>query len=159
MEELQHSLELEDDISLHKKGWIAQYIGWALFSIMLLLALLGLFGNGPFSYVTKSVGTGTAKYERFLRFESESEVIFRLNDAADTTYLIIPQTYFDYIDVLRISPLPLKSEARGGYFVYSFVTNGGVNIYITVMAKKAGYYNGNIMAGNKTFPISHLIYP
>lgn len=159
MEELQHSLELDDDISLHKKGWTAQYIGWGIFYLTLILAMFGLFGNGPFSHVTKTGSSGIAEYERFLRFESESEVIFRLKNTTDTTYLTIPQSYFAYIDVLRISPLPLRSETRRDSFVYSFVTNGDVNIYVTMMAKKAGYYKGNITAGENTFPISHLIYP
>lgn len=159
MENMKYSLELEDDIGLHKKGWLIQAIGWSIFFIILLLAVAGLFGTGPLSYTTISQNSDQIEYERFLRFESESEMVIRLNGLSDTVHIKVPTAYDDYIDIVRITPLPFKNEIIAGNTVYSFLARKNATVHVTIMAKKSGYFKGEIIADDSKFQLVHLIYP
>lgn len=159
LEHIQHNLQLNEQLDLHQKGWVVQTIGWGLLYGALILALLGLFGTGWLSY-QKITGPGSeVKYERFLRYESETEMVFNLDQAKDTIILSIPQSYIAYIDVVAIEPLPGKSVIADGQVNYYFPALGRAGIHCTLMAKKTGNVTETVTLNGQPFQLSHLIYP
>lgn len=159
IELIKHDLELDEDIPLHRTGWIIQRIGWGVLYTGLILAMLGLFGTGLLSQRKQEINGNELSYERFLRFEAEAQLTFKISDARDSIILIVPQRYTEHIDITAINPLPAKSVITNGQVVYSFPASGHGEIHCTLMAKKPGRITETIIANNSAFTLSHLIYP
>ncbi|HEY8897649.1 MAG TPA: hypothetical protein VIM79_22640 [Niastella sp.] len=159
LEIVHHNLELDEDIEQHKKGWRVQKIGWAILYLGLILALLGFFGSGPFSYRTISANGNSVDYERFLRYEGEAEMTFHVNAAKDTIRLEIPQEYLEYINLQSITPLPSASTTVNGTTTYFFNALGTASIHCNLMAKKSGSVTSVLKLNQTSFKINHQIYP
>lgn len=153
------SLQLEENLDHHKKGWIIQKIGWVVLYLGLILALAGLFGTGPLSYMTKSQDGNSIQYERFLRYEGESEITFNIQDAKDSITVEIPQQYLEYIDVKSITPLPSGNKTVNDITTYYFNALGTARIHCNLMAKKTGNISAIITVNETPFTIGHQIYP
>jgi hypothetical protein len=152
-------LDLDDDLAFHERGWKIQKIGWIIAFILLAFALAGFFGTGAVSRRTITHEGSSMEFERFLRFESEAELIFNVTNVRDTLILKVPQSYLTYIDVTEISPIPASNRIDENVITYYFVAKGHATIHCTLMAKKPGMLNETITVNNTPFEISHLIYP
>ena len=152
-------LVLDEDLPLHNTGWKIQRIGWTIALLFLIMAALGLFGTGPVSRKILSNGTDSVEFERFLRYESEAEIIFTANNIRDTLTLSIPEKYFSYVNITAISPLPSRNVVNNDVVTYYFPAKGDAKIYCTIMAKKSGKISENFTINNRSYIISHLIYP
>lgn len=62
-------MELEEDLRLEAGTWRAERVGWLLLGALLLLSLIGVFGEGPLSTSQgRSLdGSAVADFERFAR--------------------------------------------------------------------------------------------
>lgn len=154
-----HNLQLDENLRQHKQGWMVQKIGWAILYLGLILALAGVFGAGPVSYKTKTQNGASVKYERFLRYESESEITFNIRDAKDSITLEIPQPYMEYIDLQSITPLPHSNRTVDNVTTYYFHALHTANIHCIIMAKKTGSITANLTVNEIPFTIAHQIYP
>jgi hypothetical protein len=159
VETVRHSLQLEENLKQHKQGWIVQKIGWVILYLGLILALAGVFGTGPLSYKTESQHGASVKYERFLRYESESEIMFNIQDAKDSITLEIPQQYMKYIDLRSITPLPHSNRTVNDVTTYYFHALHTASIHCLIMAKKMGSITATIKLNEIPFTIAHQIYP
>ncbi|WP_207515834.1 hypothetical protein [Longitalea luteola] len=159
LERVRHDLQLEENLEQHKKGWMIQKIGWAILYIGLILAVAGIFGTGPVSYKTQVQNGNTIEYERFLRYEAETDMTFRLKDVTDSITLEIPQQYLQYVDVQSITPLPDRNRTINGVTTYFFHAGGTADIHCLLMAKKPGSITTTIKVNATPFTIAHQIYP
>jgi len=159
IEIVKHNLQLDENLNQHRKGWAIQKIGWAVLYTGLVLALLGVFGTGPVSYKTKSENGNSVKYERFMRYESETEMTFEIKGVKDSITLVVPQRYMEYIDVLSITPLPIGNKTIDGETTYYFPGQGRASIHCNLMAKKTGNITATMIVNNIPITIDHLIYP
>src|SRR5687767_8063372 len=137
-ERVRHNLQLDENLEKHKQGWLVQKIGWVILYLGLILALAGVFGTGPLSYQTQSRDGNSIKYERFLRYEAESEMTFNIQAAKDSLTLQIPQQYMEYIDLRSITPVPHVNRTVDGITTYYFNALRSANIHCHLMAKKTG---------------------
>jgi hypothetical protein len=159
VEIVRHNLQLHENLDQHKQGWMIQKIGWTILYLGLILALAGVFGAGPVSYKTKSQNGISVKYERFLRYESESEITFNVQDAKDSITLEIPQQYMAYIDLQSITPLPHSNRTVDDVTTYYFHALHTANIHCIIMAKKTGSITATLTVNKTPFTIAHQIYP
>jgi hypothetical protein len=71
MAETQYSgdLVIEQDLRFQRRTWVAQRVGWGVIACVLVAALLGLLGSGPFASRTldSTQGGFRLEYELFLR--------------------------------------------------------------------------------------------
>jgi hypothetical protein len=151
-------LPIDDDLSLHKKGWVIQRVGWGLMFTFLILAAMGLFGEGPLSKRNVKSGGITLEYERFgryehgtmLRFESKNENIAKICIAED---------YIKTFEINTIVPQPVKQVGSGGDLEFHF--EGAENTAVTfyMMPTERRTVTGVIKANNDSFKIKQTIYP
>ncbi|MBD0294127.1 MAG: hypothetical protein ICV84_02845, partial [Flavisolibacter sp.] len=52
VEEVKTDLEIDEDLDLHEKGWKLQRFGWFFIFALVILAALGVFGDGIASKTT-----------------------------------------------------------------------------------------------------------
>ncbi|WP_134092040.1 hypothetical protein [Olivibacter sp. XZL3] len=160
VEKVDHSLTLEEDLKLHIRGWKTQKIGAVLILILMILAALGLFGEGLLS-ARKIVKEGVSvEYEYFLRYQKEMDIAFRLSDQGDIR-VAVPLQYLDRFKVARIVPEPNESVISGDYVIYTFRAEkkGKKLCRFYLQAQKPGSVKGSWKVNQQHFEMSHFIYP
>jgi hypothetical protein len=151
-------LPVEDEISLHRVGWIIQRIGWVLIFGFLTAALLGLFGEGPISRKKLQTGNFSVEYERFGRYEHGMDM--RLQSTGENINTVsIPQKYLKSFRISAIVPEPEKQVATAGYIQYQFEgsQNNIVSFYFSPVERKN--VEGMFQVNSHSFTIKQTIYP
>lgn len=121
-------LEVHQDLTQQHLEWKIQRISWVGMSIILIAALLGLFGAGPLSNAT--VGSQGdplwIEYRRFDRYEAPSFLRIHTNSLDrqnNHLRLWIDHNYIDRIDIETIVPVPERVEGSSDRIFYLFATS------------------------------------
>ena len=110
-------LNTAQDLQFQEREWVIQRLGWTAMVVVIILALLGVFGTGPFSATTAGEADGplSVAYQRFLRQDSSTTVTIRTGSDHITTNKVevwLDADYLASVEVERISPQP--NEVREG---------------------------------------------
>ena len=159
-------LQIDEDMEFQRRSWIVQRIGWAICALIILLAALGLFGDGILSNVQAGEQEGPLwlEYPRFERFEDEFQIKVHANEGAAEGEIRIQldQNYLDGVEVNSISPEPDTELIDTNGITYVFKTNGNspFTAHFYVIARKAGSLSGRFRLQNgETVGFSQFIYP
>src|SRR5688500_4451928 len=122
-------LELNRNETFHRRDWMAQRIGWAVWAAVLGAALAGFAGPGPMSHrrISAPDNSLSISYDRFVRYHSRStlELILRPKQATDTLPVHFNQGFIDAVEVHRIEPAPAASFLGKEGLVYFFQVEQG----------------------------------
>lgn len=107
------------------REWWAERIGWVVISVILIAALLGMFGPGPLSHreVSSEDGRLTVEYYGVERYSAPCElrISFEPSDAeAELVQLAISRSLVDEIRVETITPPPIATSLEAELVVYAF---------------------------------------
>lgn len=161
-------LDIDENLDFQVWQWRFERVGWGLLALIVLLALLGLFGGGPISSVSAGSDAGglTVEYQRFIRQEGEDELIVTVDarHARDgQVELWISGTYLDAIAVTGFSPEPVEQSGDDGRVVYRFALAEGatsLTIDIDYAARSVGRLSARIGTGPETSVTFHQFsYP
>ena len=152
------TLPIDEDLPLHKAGWIIQRIGWILMFAFVVLAALGLFGEGPLSQRRLQIGPVTLKYDRFGRYEHGT--LLRFESAGETIRTIsIPEEYLKTFQVTTIVPQPVKQLASGGDVEFQFEGPQNTVVSFYMMPVQRRTVKANLLVNSNAFSIKQTIYP
>lgn len=162
-------MEVERDEAFQRRTWGAQRAGRILLVLLLLAALLGLFGPGIFNGATLGAGNGGAlrvAYPRTWRRHSAFTVRVRLGPEATragTARLRLGQDYLDAVVVESVHPQPTGMELGPDGVVYTFaVAAPGQPGTVTLELKpqRAGRLAGEIgLEGQPPLRWHQFIFP
>lgn len=162
----ERSLNIRDDVVFERRQWFIQRLGWALMTLVLLLALAGLFGGGPLSRTSATSGTLHTEYERFVRANSRATVHVTARATINNRVrLAIDRNYLDELGLESVQPPPSHVASTTGEIIFEFEAPAGqdVNVAIDATPPAAGFASGTIRALDTTreasVQIKHLIYP
>jgi hypothetical protein len=118
-------LEVYQDLRFQEREWTVQRVGWALMLLVILLALLGLFGTGPISTGSAEADDGAiaAGYERFVRHDGRTTLTLEVDgsQAQDGEIQVwVSRDYIDAMQVEQIAPSPSDTVAADDRLVYTF---------------------------------------
>jgi hypothetical protein len=160
-------LHVSENIRLQRRFWVAERIGWGVLTLIVLAALLGLFGTGPLDRATAVAATGAlrADYPRFARIQSPLSVTLRFEPPAGQAraQIWLEQSYLDAIDLKRITPEPESAVLGADRLTYVFALGeeaGQRTVKIQFEARGPGYLEGRmgvVDAGEVN--IGHFFYP
>lgn len=156
---LETTLQMEDEIDLHKKGWVIQRVGWVLLYILVIAAALGFFGDGWLSRTTTSGEHVVISYERFIRTENPTRIHFNTTANDGETVVSLPEHYVDIMHIRHLQPEPQSQEIRSGRVVLTFPATGNASITLSLSPRKSGSLEGEILVNDEPFLLSHYIYP
>ena len=159
IERIKTSLQIEEDINLQIKGWIFQRIGWGLMLIFLMLAALGLFGNGILSKRTLAREGVTINYERFFRYDAETEIEIEVLNAQGNINIAMPASFTRSYKVETIIPEPTVQRINNDSTEYVFAAGGKSKITLFVVTRKRGSIQTTIRVNETGFPLKTFIYP
>jgi hypothetical protein len=159
VERVKATLEIDEAIHLHERGWIIQRVGWVCIIGIMVAGILGVFGEGPFSNMKAASGNIKATYERFFRYEAEMKI--NVESSSDhISNISFPQHYLKYFKVIRFVPEPEQNITSPTDVIYRFMPsqNRVVTIYLT--PKQRGTIEGEMkINGTDRFLLHHFIYP
>lgn len=159
-------LDVEQDLEFQKKEWKAEQFGWILMALLLLAALLGLFGGGPLSQASADSETLSIDYHRFTRYQSPTQLRITAGPGAvseGTVRLEIDQDYINSFNVQNVLPEPESVEVMSDTYIYTFTVNDpdqSMEIIFDLESDKIGTIAGSLgLEGGQDVRISHLVYP
>jgi len=110
-------MEIDDNVDFHRRVWIAQRAGWFVIGILIIAALLGFFGSGPFSRTSAQGGGLRIEYDRFARFQQPTKVQSVFYDARPANEIELSRRYFDSVQIEQITPAPSAVESAGASLI------------------------------------------
>lgn len=119
-------LDIEQDLTFQNRSWALQRVIWGLMALVILLAMLGLFGDGPLS---RAVAGGSSKglwveYDRFARFQAPTVLKLHLTrQSPDVTQarVWVSNAFLDSCRLARINPEPVESIVESDRVEYVFL--------------------------------------
>jgi len=115
IEQVQHTIDMDEALPMHKIGWIVQRIGWVLVLLLLVLAALGLFGTGLLSHKQLQSGGNAIAYERFARYEANTALRFTAMHHNGEVMVQLPQQYLQHFTIESVIPEPQQVQSINGY--------------------------------------------
>ncbi len=156
------SLQLDDKIDFHRKGWRIQTILWVIIFLFILLAALGLFGDGILGRQTLGQKDSTIwlEYDRFTRKDAPGKLeVHLVGSASAPAQLIIPSGYLKNFQIETITPTPNSIASKEGQVAYTFHADGPLTVIFHMKPDAIGKVEDNIRVNNQTFTLNHFIYP
>src|SRR5688500_14447045 len=120
VERVKTSLEIEEDLNLHIKGWILQRAGWGFMLLILISAVLGLFGNGILSENVIIKEGSSVLFERFTRRNNEAEMEIISQHSSGIIEVCLSPRFTESFKVENIIPEPKDQMVKNGLTVYEF---------------------------------------
>lgn len=72
-------LEINQDLAFERRQWPVQRVGWGVGALIIVAALLGVFGSGPLSAATAGdEETLLVHFQRFVRHKGQGELVVKV---------------------------------------------------------------------------------
>lgn len=159
-------IQIEQNLPVEEKTQKVERIAWYIFALFLVLALLGLFGDGLMSNARRSTSDNklTIESQRFERYESPTELVVELSPEATaaTTEIGIDNSLLEYLEIENLTPTGQFSRAEGSktYFTFQTTERQSARININAETKKIGLARGDISVTNgPALQVTQFIYP
>lgn len=108
-----------------RRKWVVDRVAWAITALILVAAVLGLWGSGPLNRTeaTSADGQLSVTYDRFARHLGSSTLEVRIGPEAavnGTVGLEIDSEFLLDNQIRSTTPEPATVTARGDFLVYEF---------------------------------------
>lgn len=143
---------VNQDLPFQYLTWRLQRMAWGLIALVLLSALLGVFGHGPLSETTRrdpSIPL-SLEYERFGRYQSALTLHVHVHGAAaphGTVGIWFSGDYLSKVHIEHIMPMPESSHITPTGMTYVFRVDRPeqpADIIVDLQARKIGLISGRI---------------
>jgi hypothetical protein len=161
-------IEIDQDIGFQQKEWVVQRIAWGIMLLIVVLALIGLFGTGPISSASDETGDGAlaVDYQRFVRHDGRVTLSFKIDPGqaqGNQVELWVSQDYLNDVEVQAISPQPTEARGAGDRTVYVFSVAdpaGPLQVQFSLRPQSMGRLAGAAGVGeNATVTFDQISYP
>jgi hypothetical protein len=161
-------LEIEQDLPFQRREWIAERVGWAGMALVIVAALLGLFGTGLLGKATAGDTEGVLwiEYDRFGRFVAPSTLVVYLGPGAapqGVARVWLDRRYLESVQIEQVTPEPDNVVAGLDRLIFVFrVAEPGqptaVKFYL--QTEQFGLLTGRAgLAGGEPLRFRQFIYP
>lgn len=158
-------VERPDELRFQENTWRFQRIAWGVMALILLLAVLGAFGEGLFSEaMVGSSGGPRLIYPRTCRLRNDIavEVFAPINDRGESS-LELTTTTADLLDVEQVEPDPARVVAGPGgltYVVRAEPPGGLARVRLNLSPQRPGLFRGRVVLGDGTdLRFSTFVHP
>ncbi|MBA2468120.1 MAG: hypothetical protein H0V37_01795 [Chloroflexia bacterium] len=160
-------LDLDQDLAFEERQWKIQRVGWVVMALIVVAALLGVFGSGPLSAATVGDDATLAlHYQRFVRHQGQGELVVRVapNETVEgRVEFWLTTEFLGEIDLQGISPEPDEVRSAGDRQIFVFLVNdpaGPLEVTISYFPNGLGRVSGGIgLVDGPDFSFNQLSYP
>ena len=159
-------IEVDQDLGHARSLWRVQRAGGVIMLLIVLGAILGLFGHGPLANGQVRTDGLTVDYDRFARHGATSSL--RAEAAprllrGDTLKLWLTRKYLDGLEIESVIPEPERVETRGDLVLFTFMTaDRSAPTRITFNMRPDEYWSERARAGidgGGSVSFRQFIYP
>jgi hypothetical protein len=150
--------ESPGDLRFHRLNWAACRAARIYFLLLILAAVLGLFGHGPLASVTARAGGIELSHDRFVREQGRFGV--RLTPDTNRVTLVL-HGIVDARDQAEWSPEPVSESMSGSERRLVFEAQPGQETIIEVRwtPRLSGVHRGTIQVAGESFGVWAMVYP
>ena len=126
-------LQIDEDLGYQRREWLVQRWAWAAMALLIVAAMLGLFGHGVLS--SRQAGSPDGglllEYQRFLQYHDPATLRLRAtaggDDGRNELRIWVDRDYLDQIEIQQVTPQPIRVEAGADrhVFVFRVMQDGG----------------------------------
>jgi hypothetical protein len=160
-------IEINDDLSHHKKVWVMERTAWGIMALTLAAALVGLLGPGPLSSAkARSIDGGlSVTYERFARYHAPTQLKVFVGNAAvrdGRVKLSLNRAFVEKCELERIDPEAERVELESDRLTYVFRVSLPSAAPIVFRFKPDSFGPVPVqvgMEGGETLQFTSFVYP
>lgn len=161
------SLELSEDMQFQESEWKFERAGWVTGLIVLLLALAGLFGSGPLSNAAAQDDGLLVRYDRFTRFQAQSQLEFELEPdliSEGRVSIWVSRQFLEMNQIEQISPQPENVQLLSDRIRYEFQiaeTDQPVGVQFRITPERIGLIQGSAgeESQNRAIVFHQFVFP
>jgi hypothetical protein len=159
---------LSPSLNFQRRNWVVQRVGWVAIALILLAAILGLFGSGPLSWATAGQQGDLlwVTYPRFGRWQSPMSLHVNLSPQTicnGQIRLWLSRAYLNDINVQQVTPQPQHVEVEPKRLIYIFSANqanGSILITFSLKPNTFGSVPARIgLDHGPAIEFSQFLYP
>jgi hypothetical protein len=160
-------LEVGQDLEFERRMQKVQRAGWAVMALVVLAALLGLFGTGLFSkaHIGREDAPLRLEYDRCLRYQAPQRLRVRLDSGAarqGKVRLWISDDYLERVQIARIYPQPEGVELGPDGQTFTFQTEDltePATVMFYVVPERVGSLPGRMrLVGGDLLSFRQFVY-
>lgn len=161
-------LEIRQDLAYHRKLWRFQRIGWIAMALVVVAALLGVFGaKGMLNQAVATDEVMQVEYERFPHVDTRTALrinVARTRPPDNRFELRLSNAYLRSIQIEEITPRPVFVRSAEGELVLVFETlepKDGLLVTMPFIPKELGPLKARVRAGPQAAAIvfTQFVYP
>ncbi|MGB5958392.1 hypothetical protein [Pseudomonas sp.] len=156
---------VQEDMPMQQRVWRFERVGWYLLVVIVLLALAGLFGNGPLSdaEVVSQDGRVKVEYQRLSRSGTTDSLFITVQGTPGQPVMVeLEGTLLRQASIETLQPEPQASMSHGPALLLQLGTSkdGMATLYLTLRSEHVGTLEGVVRAGsNSAVHFSTFLYP
>lgn len=160
---IDNEVAVGEDLEFQRQWWRFEKITWAVFGVILILTILGVFGRGPVAKTSKSSVDANLqlKYDRIQRTGTPSDLDIEFGPGAihnGQIHLFLSESVITKLGAQRISPQPEKSEVGNGGVTYTFAaTHYPANVVISLAPSGPGSFKFTVLLPDEGSSLSEKI--
>lgn len=161
-------LEIAEDLDAQRHHWIAERVGWTVIALVMVAAVLGLFGPGLLNRarVANADGRFRLEYSHFGRYRAPTTLRLHLGPNATSGAKVrvwVDRKFIEGVEVQNITPPPDSAELGADRVTYVFQISdasrpAAITFYLE--PERVGALSGRIGLESKS-PVhfEQFIYP
>jgi len=159
LEKVKTDLQINEHLDAHRTGFVVQRIGLVFIIAFVVVAAIGLFGDGLVSKKTETKGNVVFHHERFYRYEARMEVKIEMVGTSRGGVVSFPNRYLNNFKVEAITPSPNTTKIDNDNVIYFFDGSGNMQLTFYLVPQAFGTINGSVEVNGHPFAVNHFIYP
>jgi len=155
--------EMREALPFQRREWVAQRVAWIFTGLILVAAMVGVFGRGPLAHRIGANAALEFEYDWLTRVHSQST--WKLTPRAapvDGRYRVaLDANWAQFFHIQDIHPAPESTRLASGSWEYEFAADGkDVPIIFHIEPRRSGHIEGSIQLNDEPpLAVSSFIYP
>lgn len=156
---------VREDMPMQQRVWRFERVGWYVLVLIVLLALAGLFGNGPLSDAERWSEDGRVKveYQRLSRSGTTDNLYITVQgEPGQPVKVELEGSLLRAASIETMQPEPQLSKSHGPALLLQLGTgqDGVATLYLTLRSEHVGSLEGIVRAGPQSVvQFSTFLYP
>jgi hypothetical protein len=161
-------LEIQEDLPFQRREWLVERVAWGVMALLIVAALLGLFGTGPFSRATAGDETIplSLEYDRYGRLLAPATLRVHIGrDIGDDGFVRVwfERRYMETVELQQVTPEPENAEAAGDRLIFAFRLTDPERpsaITFNIRPSRFGLLSGRVgLIDGPTLRFQQFVYP
>jgi len=158
------TFQLQQDERFQERQWRAARAAPLTLLAIVLLTVLGLFGNGPFSRARAGAPGGPlwVEYSRFARYGASTRVLVHARaDAGGTASIFLSRSLVQAFRVTNVTPDPTGVRVTGDGVEYRIAADPGASglVVVDLVPATRWIVHGSVGSGTRRVDLTQFIYP